>query len=284
MTLTARVKRLIPAAVKRWFRGAALLIEDLLHPPPRGYPPLHLQYDGPRGYGVFRQNGDEAFAFYRNEAGLTPELAILDIGSGIGRKTLPLLGYLAGRGRYTGVDVDPRGVRWCKRHISRRDGRFAFFRLDVYNKHYNPRGALHPEDVVLPFPAGEFDLVAVWSVFTHIYPSAIEHYLAEAARVLKPGSRLCASYFLTTDAEAMRTGTTAVGKLFELPESGCWTNNPDLPEHFIAVDEAWLRGIYTKYGLTIEEPVRKGSWSGHPIPAIYDNLNFQDIVIARRSG
>jgi SAM-dependent methyltransferase len=283
VSLAAPIKRLIPAGMKQWIREARLFVSDVVHPPPEGCPPLHLQYDGPRGYDVFRRNGQEAFAFYRNEAGLTPEAAILDIGSGIGRKTVPLVGYLAGAGRYAGIDVDPRGIRWCTRHISRRDPRFTFSRIDVYNKHYNPRGALRPESVVFPFPDGSFDLVALWSVFTHIYPSAIEHYLAEAARLLRAGGRICASYFLTTDEEAMRSGTTEVGKLFELQASGCWTNNPDIPEHFIAVDETWLRAAYAKCGLTIEEPIRFGSWSGHAVPDAYDNLNFQDIVIARRN-
>lgn len=283
MSLTAPVRRLIPARVKRWIREAGLQLTDILHPPPAGLPPLRLHYDGPPGYDVFRRNGEEAFAFYRNECGLTPELAMLDIGSGIGRKTLPLIGYLAGRGRYAGVDVDPRGVRWCARNVSRRDRRFTFSRLDVYNSYYNPQGALRPESVVLPFPDHEFDLVALWSVFTHLYPSAIEHYLAEAARVLKRGGRLCASYFLTTEPEAMRSGTTAVGKLFELPASGCWTNNPEVPEHLIAVSERWLRATCEQSGLAIEEPIRRGSWSGHAVPAVYDNLNFQDIVIARRN-
>jgi hypothetical protein len=65
-------------------------------------PPLHFMEDGPQNYRDFFASGEEAFAVMTQECGLKPTDRVLDIGSGIGRKTWPLLGYLTGT--YEGLD------------------------------------------------------------------------------------------------------------------------------------------------------------------------------------
>ena len=246
-------------------------------------PPVRLMRDGPRGRDAFRAGGEEIVPFYRDVVGMEPDARILDIGSGIGRKTIPLLDFLDSTGRYIGVDIDADLVDWCTRHISTRNPRFSFLPLSIHNSFYNPRGALRPEDLVFPFPDDSFDFVVLWSVFTHLFPSTIEHYFDEVRRMLRPGGRMAASFFVLDDharSEA-RAGRTFYPVTHEM--NGYWTSNPTMPEDLIAVDHDWLSGALSDRGFTLDE-LRLGSWSNHRVDPAYQGLNVQDIVVATSAG
>lgn len=287
MNLKSAIKRILPAPVFLLVRSLPYQIRDLLNPPPQGelIPPLSLQLDGPRGYDVFRQNGAEALAFYRTEVELDPKSHMLDIGCGVGRKTLPLTKFLSSDALYVGMDIDVREIKWCSRNITPRYPRFVFFTMDVFNKFYNPDGRILPDKLVLPFPDASFDVVSLWSVFTHMFPRDVEHYLEECRRVLKPGGKLVCSYYLINAQAkaAVRDGKAAWDVKHYLEDRGCWTNNPNIPEDMIGLEEEWLRSAYHRAGLSILEPIRLGAWADRPISPQYANLNSQDIVIARKA-
>jgi hypothetical protein len=106
-------------------------------------------------------------------------------------------------------------------------------------------------------------------------PGDVEHYLAETARVLRPGGCCLHTFFLVT-AEA-RAGMDAGRSAFDFrwPGEGYWTVSPGEPEKAIALEEEAVRAMYRRCGLTIAEPVRYGSWSGRQ-----DFLSGQDIIVA----
>lgn len=244
-------------------------------------PPLRLMRDGPRGREQFRSGGDGVVAFYRDVLGVEPDHSILDVGSGIGRKTIPLLDHLDGAGRYVGMDTDAKLVDWCVRNISTRNPRFSFIPVSVYSSFYNPRGALTPEQFVWPFPDGSFDHVVSWSVFTHLLPATMEHYLAEASRVLRPGGTLGASFFVLDEEAhaAVRSGRSLYPVAHQV--DGFWTSNPTMPEDLVAVDVDWLTACLDRNGLVVEE-LRRGSWTGREADAAHADLGVQDVVVARR--
>lgn len=244
-------------------------------------PPVRLMRDGPRGKEAFLASGREVVPFYRDVLGIRPDSTMLDVGCGIGRKTVPLLDYLDDDGRYVGLDIDADLVDWCVHHISTRNPRFAFLPVSIHNSFYNPTGALPPERFVFPFPDGSFDAAVLWSVFTHLYPATIEHYLTELHRVLRPGGTLGASFFVLDDharAEA-RAGRTFYPVTHEM--DGYWTSNPTMPEDLIAVDKDWLLGALDRCGFELRE-LRLGSWAGHEVDPEYRQLNVQDVVVAQR--
>jgi SAM-dependent methyltransferase len=287
MDVRLALRRVLPAPIFFLVRSLPYRLLDLLQPPPAGeiIPPLRLQLDGPRGYDVFRRNGAEAFAFYKNEVGLGPEARMLDIGCGIGRKTLPLTKYLAGNSLYVGMDIDDREIKWCSRNITPSYPNFVFITLDIFNKFYNPFGRVMPDQLVLPFPDSSFDVVTLWSVFTHMFPKDVFHYLREAHRVLKPGGKFVASYYLINDhaKREVSAGKALWPANHYLPDQGCWTINPNIPEDMIGLEEGWLRSAYTEVGFAIDEPIRLGGWANRPVPAQYAHVNSQDIVIARKN-
>ena len=96
-------------------------------------PPIERMHDGPATYEEFKSNGEEFMQIYRDLCGLGPDEHMLDVGSGIGRKTLPLTRYFSRRARYEGIDISVNGVDWCSSKITRKYPNFRFQWLDVYN-------------------------------------------------------------------------------------------------------------------------------------------------------
>src|SRR5512135_3633735 len=76
-------------------------------------PPEALMHDGPPTYEDFKQNAEEYLRIYRDVAGLRPDERILDVGCGIGRKTIKLTKYLNKDGIYEGMDIVRSGIEWC---------------------------------------------------------------------------------------------------------------------------------------------------------------------------
>ena len=84
---------------------------------------------------------------------------------------------------YTGVDVDRRQIDWAARHLP---GRFEVI----------------PTAPPTALASGSFDLIFTISVFTHLDESMQEAWLAELARLLRPGGLLLAT---THSPEIART-------------------------------------------------------------------------------
>ncbi|MFE0756223.1 class I SAM-dependent methyltransferase [Inquilinus sp. NPDC058860] len=285
MNFKQAIKNTVPAPVFSVIRDVPWAIRDLFdrNTQDEVMPPLRLMRDGPRGRQIWTQAGQETLHFYRDVLRLDRSSTMLDIGSGIGRRTVPLLSLVDDKARYIGLDIDRDQVRWCTRNITPRNFRFTFIHIDVFNKFYNHLGAIPPSKLVLPFPDNSFDVVSLWSVFTHMYPDDVAHYLKEIGRVLRPGGRLAASYFLVNDESKAAVGNGSF-KLALHPGDRYWTTNPNMPEDMIALDEAWLRSAYTDAGLTWTEPVLRGRWAGAEVDPGLFILNWQDIVVAQAGG
>ena len=63
-------------------------------------PPRRLMFDGPADPHVFKKNGEEFFKYFTEFCGLKPYHRILDVGCGMGRKTIPLLSFVNDEGTY----------------------------------------------------------------------------------------------------------------------------------------------------------------------------------------
>lgn len=283
------IKRILPASLYPVIRDLPYTLKDR---GPQGLdeamdipiPKLRDQFDGERGYAVFDKNGREAFEFYRSVLGIRPDWKVLDLGSGIGRKTRPLVRFINDEGLYVGLDIDERGIKWCSNNLSPINPRLVFFRLNVYNSFYNPSGKIKADNIVLPFADNGFDMTVLWSVFTHMHEADIARYLVEISRILKPGGKIASSFLILNDQskERIASGNTKLRLTHPLPGGHSCTNNPNVPEDAIAVDEDWLRQTYISAGLVIREPIMFGAWSGNRIDQKYSNLNYQDIVVAER--
>ncbi|MCW3008097.1 MAG: class SAM-dependent methyltransferase [Solirubrobacterales bacterium] len=229
-------------------------------------PPRRLQFVGA---GDFAAVGDEFLGHLVDLAGLTPRSDVLDIGCGIGRVARPLAGYLDADGSYAGFDVDPRGIEWCAARYPA--DRFSFALADLHNLRYNPTGTQSAREYRFPYADDAFDVALMTSVVTHLQAPEAGHYLAEAIRVLRPGGRLLATFFLLDDESraAMRAQRTSL--TFQHPDEEVAVADPALPEEAVAYDERWVRERLDVHSI---EP---GTWRGKPSASA---RSYQDIVIA----
>ena len=228
------------------------------------------------GDGDFAGMGRRFLDHFVTLADLKPDHRVLDVGCGIGRMALPLTDFLSPEGEYWGFDPVAKGITWCDEHITSRFPNFHFSVADVWSKSYNRRGSVPAREFVFPYGDGLFDFAFAISVFTHMLPADVDNYLANLARVLKPGGTCFATYYLlnpairATDAiEDFRYPVDATG--------ACMAVSKVEFEKAVAFDETFVHQMYRKHGLSIEEPVRYGRWAtpkGGPA--------FQDVVIARR--
>jgi ubiquinone/menaquinone biosynthesis C-methylase UbiE len=239
-------------------------------------PAVEDMFDGPGSLQEFKVNGEEFLHIYKEICGLQPDEKMLDVGSGIGRKTLPLTQYFNGHAVYEGIDIAKAGVDWCRDRITSRYPNFHFQQIDVYNKHYNPRGRYRASEYQFPFADESFTFVMLGSVFTHMLPADLEHYLSEVRRVLTAGGRCLISYFLLNDEsrQLIEAGKSTFDFQYEL--DGYRTISREVPEEAIAFDETLIRSFYEKIGLRIVR-IDYGSWCGRA-----KHLSTQDLILAAR--
>ncbi len=211
--------------------------------------------------------------------GLQPDEAVLDVGCGSGRMALPLTGYLNSEGRYAGFDISQKAIAWCQEHITSAHPNFQFEVSDIYNSLYNPKGKYQSLDFRFPYPDASFDVVFLTSVFTHMFPPDVEHYLDEISRVLKPGGRCLCTYFLLNDESLAHIAEGKSAHNFQHEGPGYRTIHKKRPEEAIGLPETFVRDVYGKFGLAVHEPLHYGSWSGRE-----PRLSFQDIVIATKTA
>ena len=222
----------------------------------------------------FREVGCHLAAIATEKGGLRPEQRILDIGCGVGRLAAALTGYLT-NGEYVGFDVSRRAIRWSQKNISARHPQFFFRYVDVLNSHYNPRGKISPEKFSFPCEDSSIDLAFASSVFTHLSPAATQRYLAEAARVLRPGGRAVLSFYLL-DPEVRRRLGSLWPRFQHSIEGSCVVANARAPEEAVAYDLEVVRSALDRSGFR-EVEVARGEWVTGP-PA----LSYQDFVFAVR--
>jgi Methyltransferase domain len=71
-------------------------------------------------------------------------------------------------GTYVGVDVYADMIDFLKQNVA--DPRFGYHHIDVRNERYNPDACPMTDDTDLGVGDRQFDLICLFSVFTHLNP------------------------------------------------------------------------------------------------------------------
>jgi SAM-dependent methyltransferase len=279
--------RLLPAMPRsmRWMLRRIVLapvdLADRLRGPKRSVmPPRASNFSG--AVIDFEESGDTFVGVLSEVAGLTPSSKVLDVGCGMGRLAGAMARFLDRGGSYDGLDIVPEGIAWCRENIASPNGNIRFTLADVYNAEYHPTGSVAAVDFVIPFADQSFDLVVLASVFTHMVPDEVDHYLGEIARLLAPDGRCFASYYLLTRESRARMHSKESVMRFNHDRGSHWIVSAKVPELSVGYDDSFLTDLYAKHGLSGERYL--GHWCGQPSHwSRTSNFGEQDVIVARKT-
>jgi SAM-dependent methyltransferase len=224
------------------------------------------------------ENLNVAFEFlnyFIEFCGLWPAAAVLDVGCGVGRMAYGLAHVLNDEGSYEGFDIVERFIQVAAARFQSL-ANFRFHHVDVLNGLYNPGGKLIPSEFRFPYRDASFDLVVLASVFTHMRPEEVSHYLDEIRRVLRPGGKCLASVFLL-ERESKRLIACGRAPLPLRPvDGGFYAADPANPEWAIGHEEDAVLDALARRGFRSERILR-GSWCGRSA-----FTSYQDVLIFGR--
>jgi SAM-dependent methyltransferase len=172
--------------------------------------------------------------------GITASSRVLDIGCGVGRLPIGIRAEFGSLQHYTGVDVDAGSIAWCQKHISGAD--VSFVHLDLANERYNPTGSSIDESFRLPLPNTSFDVIHLYSVFSHMETGDVVAYLREFARLLAPGGAVFLTAFVEEDVADMTINPSGYGSY-----PGAWEG----ALHCVRFDRRFFAGLVHDAGLSI---------------------------------
>jgi len=215
-------------------------------------------------------------------AGLQAGSIMLDIGSGIGRLAVPLTKLITPPGSYDGLEIVERGVRWCSTKITPGYPHFRFTHADIFNAEYNPGGTVKAAEYVLPYDDASFDVVCLFSVFTHMLTADVERYVTEISRVLRPGGRLAATFIIINDetTKSMQAENGIYNFTYQEGPQWLFEEGMSCPELAVGYEEKYVRDLYASNGLDVSG-LYLGQWSGQPATSATEP-HGQDLVVGIR--
>jgi SAM-dependent methyltransferase len=164
---------------------------------------------------------------------LSPNSHVLDVGCGPGRLPIGILDRIGEVKKYRGVDVDELSVRWSQRHITGKHPNFQFIYLDVKNTRYNNDGADIRADFRFPFDDEEFDIIHLYSVFSHMLTEDVRAYLRDFQRILKPSGGIFLTAFVEDSVPNVSENPKGYRMAWENPLH-CVRYNKDFFEQLLA--------------------------------------------------
>lgn len=185
--------------------------------------------------------------------GLTANTSVLDIGCGQGRLAIGLL--VSGREvkYYRGIDVQLQSIEWCQKFIANSHPKYQFAHIDVMNARYNRRGKPMGEDFRFPFESEEFDIIYLFSVFTHMVTEDIKIYLSEIKRVLLPAGKVFLSAFIESDLPNMTINPDRYQKKLGLKR---WSGKLQC----VLYDRRFFESMLTESGFKINRIEKINEW------------------------
>jgi SAM-dependent methyltransferase len=169
--------------------------------------------------------------------------------------------------RYVGIDVESEVIDWLRTHVE--DPRFTFHHMNALNDLYNPDGV--PLAQIERLPAGDepFDVICLFSVFTHLAPEDFVTMLRLLRPHLKPDGKLVFSLFLTDptgawaqhierslqsdDPDVARRAEEAIERAMSNPAPGFVDEVPETPLLRARYDRQYALSLVDESGWSVDE-------------------------------
>lgn len=211
---------------------------------------------------------------------------ILDVGCGTGLLGIAAYPLIAGGGTYTGIEVNPEQVAFCRQHYP--DG-YNFTHHEVYNATYatdQPQES-KPWDIA----DASQDLVTALSVWTHFSEDDATFYLKEVSRVLQPGGKAIITFFyLDEHYQPERQRQQATSETYHITPRQPWVFDVAASESGDWLHPAWVSVPEDAIGITPKGMDRMlantdlqrigyhpGNWKNRP------GVYFQDVLIFQKT-
>ena len=152
---------------------------------------------------------------------------VLDMGCGC-KLVQAILARGLPIGQYVGMDVFPQLIHFLQSNVT--DPRFSFHVLNTHNEMYNKTGEPLSADTRLPVPEASFDLICLFSVFTHLAPHDYVAMLQMLRRYIKPTGKIIFSLYVN---ETTDSGLALVDGLNKI-----WSTNTEQQQKFAAAIRA----------------------------------------------
>lgn len=216
------------------------------------------------------------------------QLDVLDVGCGTGRLSIAATPLLGEHGSYVGIDISEHDIALCRKYHD--DPRMKFIHLTHSNRAYATEQEAQFEPY--PLPDESTDLATALSVWTHLNEADATFYLAEVARVLRPGGHAIITFFvLDEEYKAFLAGPIESPSpysfrdpakyRYDVPVDGSdawfcpeWVS---APEWAIGVTSEGIARLTAASGLEVVQQHR-GHWKKKP------GLFFQDTLVFRKPG
>lgn len=166
------------------------------------------------------------------------DIRLLDIGCGT-RFTQAILDYNIPLKEYVGVDVYKKLIDYLSKNVS--DPRFSFFHVNIHNELYNPEGVKLSPDTRLPVKQDYFDIICLYSVFTHSEPHDYHNMLRILRHHIKKDGRILFSLFVNKITE---TGFGLTDKIVK--KSGIAWDAAAVPDYIDANPQSLLWALYSE--------------------------------------
>lgn len=164
--------------------------------------PPHLHRNSRRAAAAgYEHSGETLIKLVTRLAGIVDlrDVDVLDVGCGV-RHAMTIINRGIQIKSYTGVEVSKPIVDFLKENVEAHDRRFRFFHWNVRNEMYNPKGgSLQSQDALAA--SARFDLIWLFSVFTHLNPGDSETMLRLLRGHVRENGRLFFSAFIDEELD-----------------------------------------------------------------------------------
>jgi SAM-dependent methyltransferase len=162
-------------------------------------PPRYLRFCGDnfKNDDYFLKSAIKEAERLKKQFNMSENCRVLDLGCGPGRLAIGINKTFGKIAHYQGVDVDKVSIDWCNRYIHRYHPNCHFLRINIQNERYNPDGEDFSTLFKLPFQDHSFNIIYLYSVFSHLMTEDVIIYLKEFYRLLDKQGKI----FLTAFTE-----------------------------------------------------------------------------------
>ncbi len=191
--------------------------------------------------------------------GLQPGNDVLELAAGIGEVGFLAAEQIAPTGTLISSDFAPEMITAAQARAER---------MGITNVRFRQIDAEGIDQ-----PAATLDgVLCRWGYMLMADPEAA---LKETRRVLKPGGRVSATYYLLNERSLEVVRSDAPTPRFRHDRGDHMVTKPDVPEMVVGYREKYVTELYGRVGLEIDPPIEYGWWA-RPRPA----RGYQDAVVA----